>query len=128
MNVLDRHKLGKKAELLACQFLQAKGLRLLQQNYHCYYGEIDLIMQNQDDIVFVEVRCRRRTDYGNAFESISKTKIARLIKTANHFLQMKKWLDKVNSRFDVIAIHPVAGKMQIEWIEHAFSEEINRYL
>jgi putative endonuclease len=120
---IDKKQIGKNAEEEACQFLQSRGFRLLQQNYRCYHGEIDLIMQDGNDIVFVEVRCRRRSDYGNALESINKIKIHKLIKAATHFLQMKKCLHKVNSRFDVIAIHPVAGKMQLEWIKNAFSVE-----
>jgi len=123
MASVNRQQLGKQAELNACQFLQAKGLRLLQQNYHCYYGEIDLIMQDQDDIVFVEVRSRSRSDYGSALESIGQTKIKKLIKAATHFLQKKNWLYQVSSRFDVIAIQTTGGNVQLEWIKNAFSAE-----
>lgn len=93
----------------------------MYKNYRTYHGEIDLIMQDQDDIVFVEVRIRHSVEYGNALESINKNKINKLIKTATHFLQWKKWLYKVNSRFDVIAIQPVKGVMQLEWIKNAFT-------
>src|SRR5205085_4218930 len=99
---VDRRKIGQEAELYACQFLQAKGLVLLEQNYYCRQGEIDLIMQEQDDIVFVEVRRRNRIDYGNALESINKNKMTKLFKAAAHFLQKRGWSYKVNSRFDVI--------------------------
>lgn len=112
---------GKQVELKACEFLQTNGLHLLQQNYQCFFGEIDLIMQDQDDIVFVEVRSRFRIDYGNALESINQYKINKLIKTAKHFLQMKKWLDKKNSRFDIVVVHPIDGKIQLEWIKNAFT-------
>lgn len=112
--------LGKQAELAACSYLEAKGFRLLKKNYRCYLGEIDLIMQDLDDIVFVEVRSRSRFDYGNASESIDKRKKSKLIKTATHFLQTKSWLYKVHSRFDVVAIHYVDNKMNLEWIKNAF--------
>jgi putative endonuclease len=112
---------GQIAEQQACDFLQSQGLHLLEQNYRCYCGEIDLIMQEQKSIVFVEVRSRRRTDYGNAFESVNWSKRKKLIRTATYFLQMKKWLYKVDSRFDIVAIHPVAGKMKLEWIRNAFT-------
>ncbi len=118
--MFNKQKIGQAAERLACEFLQKKGFRLLEENYRCYYGEIDLIMSDQDDIVFVEVRSRRRIDFGNAIDSINANKKEKLLKTATHFLQLKKWLHKVNSRFDVIAIHPIAGKMQLEWIKNAF--------
>jgi len=123
VNVLKRQEIGKRAEQEAKQFLQTKGLCLLTQNYHCYHGEIDLIMRDQDDIVFIEVRSRSRTDYGHASETINKLKKTKLIKTATHFLQKKRWLDKVNSRFDVIAIQFVSGKSQLEWIINAFPVE-----
>ena len=123
MDAHNRQKIGKHAELYACRFLEKQGFRLLEQNYRCYHGEIDLIMLDQEDIVFIEVRSRKSTKYGNALESINRTKIRKIIKTATDYLQKKKLLYKVNSRFDVIAIHPVAGKMQLEWFKNAFSVE-----
>lgn len=123
MDTVNKQQIGKQAEQEACRFLQAKGLRMLVQNYYCYHGEIDLIMQDQDDIVFVEVRKRNRIDYGYAFETVNSRKRKKLIKTAVHFLQRNNWLHKVNSRFDIIAMHPVTGIMQIEWIKNAFFVE-----
>jgi putative endonuclease len=120
MDACNRQQKGRRAEEAACAFLQDKGFHLLQQNYRCYYGEIDLIMQDGEDIVFVEVRSRSRTDYGHAGESINKNKQMKLVKTATHFLQKKGCLYKVNSRFDVIAIHVAAGNMQLEWFKNAF--------
>ncbi len=120
---INRQQIGKDAEHYACEYLQTKGLGLIIRNYHCYHGEIDLIMQDKDDIVFVEVRSRSRSDYGSALESINKSKQKKLIKTAIHFLQCKKWLHRVNSRFDVIAIQLNNGSRQLDWIKNAFSVE-----
>lgn len=111
---------GRLAEDAACAFLEVQGLKLIERNYRSRHGEIDLIMRDRDDIVFVEVRSRRRIDYGTALESITKTKINKIVKAATHFLQMSKCLYKVNSRFDFIIIQPNAGKMQLEWIKNAF--------
>ncbi len=111
---------GQRAESQASEFLQVKGFRLLEKNYHSRYGEIDLIMQDKDDIVFVEVRARSSVEFGNALESITRSKMQKLVITAKHFLQMKKWLYTVNSRFDVVVIHPVDNKLQLEWIKNAF--------
>jgi putative endonuclease len=118
---INRKEIGKQAEYHACVFLQKQGLSLLDQNYNCRHGEIDLIMLDQDDIVFVEVRSRSRRDYGGAAESINKKKQLKLIKTATHFLQKRKCLYKVSSRFDVIAIQWTADDWQLEWIKNAFS-------
>lgn len=120
MDVFNRQQRGKQAEDEACRFLESKNMRLLQPNYRCYFGEIDLIMLDREDIVFVEVRSKSRTDYGSASESINHNKKIKLVKTATHFLQMKKWVDKVNSRFDVIAIHFIDGKRELEWFKNAF--------
>lgn len=113
---------GSLAEQLACQFLQKKGLGLLQKNYRCFHGEIDLIMRDQDIIVFVEVRSRSGSDFGNALESINYPKIKKVIKAATHYLQRKNWLDNIQSRFDVVAIQSNIGKIiQFEWIKNAFA-------
>jgi len=117
MNKLDT---GKRAEHLACQFLQEKGLKFLQQNYRCHHGEIDLIMQDREDIVFVEVRSRNHMEYGSALESISQSKIKKLIRTATHYLQRTNCLYKVTSRFDIIAIDLINGALHPEWIKNAF--------
>ncbi len=113
--------MGKQAEQKACQFLQSQGLELLEQNYRCFQGEIDLIMQDKHSIVFVEVRWRSRVDYGTALESVNTRKQNKLIKAAAHFLQKKKWLYQVNSRFDIIGIHFLSGKSEFEWVKNAFS-------
>ena len=112
---------GSATERAACRFLEMKGLKLIMQNYSCKVGEIDLIMQDQDHIVFVEVRGRHRIDYGNAFESIIPAKQKKLIRAATCFLQWKKCLYTVNSRFDIVALHPVNGQLTIEWIKNAFT-------
>jgi len=115
----SKQRIGQKAEDQACVYLQRQGLRLLQKNYRSYHGEIDLIMQDRHDVVFVEVRSRNRIDYGNALESINKNKRRKIIKTALRFLQEKHLLDKVNCRFDVIAM----GSGNLTWIKNAFSLE-----
>lgn len=116
---MTSRNIGQKAEVSACQFLQTKGLRLLERNYNCIFGELDLIMRDKDDIVFVEVRKRDNADFATALESISPPKRKKIIKSAAHFLQKMNWYDKVPCRFDVIAIH----LDQIEWIKNAFYVE-----
>jgi putative endonuclease len=123
MTPINRQEIGNQAEQQAHLFLQAQGFSLIVQNYRSRYGEIDLIMRDRDDIVFIEVRSRSRLDYGHPAETINKRKQQKLIKTAIDFLQKKEWLYKVNCRFDVIAIHLEASQWQIEWFKNAFSTE-----
>ena len=111
---------GQRAEENAYQYLRAQGLKLITRNYRCFSGEIDLIMQDNDYLVFVEVRSRNRTDYGTACESVTWKKQSKIIKTAMYFLQQKKEWHTLHLRFDIIGI----SANQIEWIKDAFSADI----
>lgn len=111
--------LGFASEQQACNFLKTKGLRLVAQNYRCSFGEIDLIMQDNDVLVFIEVRLRNHKEYGNALESIDSRKQQKLLKSAMHYLQKHHLLDEVDCRFDVIGF----SNNTIEWIKDAFSYE-----
>lgn len=114
--------IGNRAEDYALKFLTHKGLRLLERNYTCYSGEIDLIMRDVEHIVFVEVRCRKRSAYGDAADSITPGKIKKLVRAATHYLQLHRCLYKVHSRFDVIAIDFTKTKKSIQWIKNAFAD------
>ena len=113
--------IGFRAEDEAQQYLIDQGMHLIDKNFKCFLGEIDLIMQDQHQIVFVEVRYRSRQCYGSALESITPAKIKKIIRTATIFLQFKKWLHRVSSRFDVIAIDNTKDGRKITWIRHAFT-------
>lgn len=111
---------GIETEALACQYLQAKGLRLLTQNYQCKLGEIDLICHDGTSIVFVEVRFRSSVLYGHPAESVTRHKQRKLIKTARYFLYKHPQFANQPCRFDVIAITLKSSDPQIEWIQNAF--------
>ncbi len=112
------HQEGQAAELDACAYLQNHGLTLIESNFRCPCGEIDLIMRDGDEVVFVEVRLRRQEYLGSAIESVTPSKQRKLIRTATLYLQKKQWLDRVNCRFDVIGIDE---QNQFDWIKNAFS-------
>lgn len=120
---MEKKLSGKFAEQRACEYLIQQGMTLVQQNYYSPFGEIDLILKDQNDIVFVEVRSRGREDYGAAKETITYAKRKKLIKTGLHFLQKHQWLYKVNSRFDVVALQFTKNQMELEWIKNAFWAE-----
>ena len=109
---------GKKAEDLACCYLQQQGLTLVTRNYHCRHGELDLIMLDDDIVVFVEVRLRNNQRYGSALESIDAHKRRKLIFTANHYLQQETQLPA--TRFDVITLN---DDNTLEWFYDAFSAD-----
>jgi putative endonuclease len=112
---MRRQARGRIAEERACAFLEAKGLRLLERNYRCRYGEIDLIMRDGELLVFVEVRLRRNPNFGGALMSIDHLKRARLTACAQHYLKSRPRISA--ARFDVIAID--AGD-HIQWVRNTF--------
>lgn len=112
--------MGQKAEEHACNYLQKHGLRLQQRNYACRLGEIDLIMRDKEQLVFVEVRYRKNNNYGSAAASIGNTKQIKIIRTASYYLASIKQYDKIPCRFDVIAISAENHKPTISWIKNAF--------
>ena len=115
-----KKQLGNRAEHQAALYLsEQQQMVVIEKNYRSQLGEIDLIMRDQEDIVFVEVRSRTHSTQ-NPVESINKTKQKKIMRTAVHFLQHKKWLHKVNYRFDIISIL----NDDIEWIKNAFVSEI----
>lgn len=116
----DRAALGREAESLACRHLEQAGLSLLERNYRCRLGELDIIMRQGETLVFVEVRYRGPGALVDAATSVDRRKQTRLVATAQHYLQQYPHLASLPCRFDVIAIATVAGQMQVEWITHAF--------
>ncbi|MEO5702606.1 MAG: YraN family protein [Gammaproteobacteria bacterium] len=111
---------GQQAEEFACRYLQAHGLQLVECNYRCSHGEIDLVMQDGQSTVFVEVRYRRSQRFGGGIESVDYHKQSRLIATALHYLQHNKKAARQPSRFDVIAMEPGLQQDQVQWIKDAF--------
>lgn len=108
---------GRAAEERALEFLRQEGLRLLARNYRARGGEIDLVMQQADTLIFVEVRYRRSERFGTAAESVTAAKQRKLLDTAGRFLQERR-LD-VPCRFDVVGISGQEAS-KIEWIKDAF--------
>ncbi len=116
-------QIGNAAESLACDYLQQRGLKLITRNYHAPFGELDLIMREHDQIVFVEVRFRRHNRYGSGADSVTANKQDKLIKTALYYLQQHPKQAKYPLRFDVISVSAADGQTDVEWIKDAFQAE-----
>lgn len=117
-------EIGSNAEGIAAEYLKKQGLILIASNYHSRMGEVDLIMQEDETVVFVEVRYRTSKKYGEAVETITYTKQNKIIKTAERFLQEKKWNERYPCRFDVVTIEPSHGEgTSINWLKNAFQVE-----
>ena len=114
---------GKHAEDLACQYLHQQGLRLLERNFTTRFGEIDLIMRDQDTTVFVEVRYRRHSGIVDPLSSVDQRKQHKLIRTAQSYLQQRTNYSLSPARFDVIAITDHGAQAKIQWIKNAFEAQ-----
>lgn len=108
---------GMAAEQRARDFLIAQGLHWVESNYRCRWGEIDLIMQEQDFLVFVEVRVRSSMQFGGAIASVNYFKQQKLVKTAAHYLLIRKKYNKQPVRFDILGFE--GKEQQIAWIRNA---------
>ena len=109
---------GQAAEDIAAAWLQKKGLRLLERNFRCKAGEIDLILRDGATLVFAEVRYRGSAAFGGAAASIDAKKRHRILTAARYYL-----MDKPDQacRFDVIALDRL-DPAAVEWLRDAFGE------
>jgi putative endonuclease len=119
----ERKTLGDLGEQLAKNYLKKKGYKLIEANYRCHSGEIDIIARHKDCLVFMEVRTKSTTDYGTPEESLSATKQRHMIKSAYHYLQNHRNLPE-NWRVDLVAVELDAlNKLKrIEILENVLEE------
>jgi putative endonuclease len=111
-------QIGQQAEKMACQYLKNRGFKLLFRNYRCKMGEIDLIMKDHHELVFIEVRYRRTLYYGASLESINYTKQMKLIRTANFYLLTTR-SNTHHTRFDVVGIDHCKNQYHIHYLKNA---------
>ena len=105
-----KKELGNEGEEQACKFLEGKRYKIIERNFNCNFGEIDIIAQDKKELVFVEVKTRTNTDYGLPSEAVTKKKINHLLKTISYYLYIKKITNK-NIRIDVIEIYKSENKI-----------------
>jgi putative endonuclease len=120
---VKRRETGVLGEKLARDFLRKRGYRILEANYRCPRGEVDLIAEDKDSLVFIEVRTKRSRDFGTPEESITPAKMERLRTVAAHYRQTHHDLPPM-WRIDVVAVEMgQRGKpSRIELIENAVGE------
>ena len=111
---------GRDAERLALEMLEAKGLRLLERNYLCPLGELDLVLLDGPTLVVAEVRYRKDASRGTPAETVGPEKQRKLILATRHFLSRHAELRRKPLRFDVVAVTDDAGEAAVEWIRDAF--------
>lgn len=120
-----RAERGRWAEEVAAAFLHGRGLRTLNRNYRCRWGEIDLVMDDHKALVFVEVRYRGPTSLVSGADSVDERKQRKLISAAEHFLQANPRFAERRCRFDVVSIAAAPPgnserRPRVDWIRDAF--------
>lgn len=98
-----RQLLGKKGELEAGKFLTAQGYKIIERNFRCHFGEIDIIASDQSVIVFIEVKTRSNNTFGSAASAVTIRKQQQISRVAQHYL-IKKNMTNYDARFDVIEV------------------------
>lgn len=101
----EKIRLGKNGEEKSIRFLQQQEYKILKRNYRCRLGEIDIIAQDKDYIVFVEVKTRKTKNYGLPEEAVTHHKQRQIEKVALHWLKTSKFKHP-NLRFDVVSVTP----------------------
>ncbi len=112
---------GRRAEVAALKFLQHEGLLLVDRNFRCRLGEVDLVMLDHGCLVFIEVRYRSERCFTSAALSVTRQKQTRIALTAEFFLCKQPALSNHPVRFDVVAFDGgETGPSTIQWIRDAF--------
>lgn len=110
------HELGKEGEIEAEQYLISKGYRIIEKNFSCKRGEIDIVALEKNELVFCEVKTRTSIEYGLPSEAVTKKKLEHILKTAEFYLYTRN-LEKEFVRIDVIEIYANRQKNRINHIK-----------
>jgi len=111
----QRINLGRRGEKISVEFLRKQGYKIMDRNYRCPQGEIDIVAKDKDVLCFVEVKTRRTEKYGLPAEAVDWHKQKKLARTALTYLKEKN-ISQQDLRFDVISVYPD----HIEIIKDAF--------
>lgn len=109
--------IGSEIESAACKWLEQQGLAIVERNYRCKLGEIDIVAREGDTIIFIEVRKRSHPGFGDGFSSVDYRKQQKLLRTARRYLQERKYFDQYPCRFDIVSARSAT---QLEWLRDAF--------
>ncbi len=119
MKGADRIRTGKKGEDIAVAYLKKEGYEVLERNYRCLFGEVDIIAKDGDTIVFVEVKSRRSEQFGVPQMAVGMEKQKKLSRISMKYLEDRN-LYPCNARFDVVAVKIFPEGGGVELIQNAF--------
>lgn len=116
MKIHIKKQFGNAGENLATEYLQKQVYTILEKNFYCKQGEIDIIAKDKNEIVFIEVKSRSNIVFGLPSEAVTKQKMKHILKTARYFLYKNKMINEY-IRFDVVEILIKSGKFNINHIK-----------
>ena len=114
-----RIDIGKRGETLAISFLKKNGYRIIESNFRCRYGEIDIVAQDGKTVAFIEVKTKTSNRFGSPTQAVDSRKQRQVSKTALAYISQKR-LTKYSARFDVVGINIKGSNSEIELIKNAF--------
>lgn len=117
-----KKKIGKLGEELATKYLIEQGYEIIEKNFECKIGEIDIIAKDKDEIVFIEVKSRKVLVYGDPVDAVDTIKKKHIYRTAQYFLLIHNALE-VFTRIDVIEVYMMNGKYRINHIKKAIIDK-----
>ncbi|MGI5900954.1 MAG: YraN family protein [Desulfitobacteriia bacterium] len=118
---LNKVELGKYGEDLAAEYLEKNGLRIVERNFRCPRGEIDIIAKDRQVLVFIEVRARTGGRDGSAEESIDYRKLARLKLLSSHYLMARRYKELPLIRIDAVTVYFTEQGKEINWLKNITS-------
>ncbi len=114
----ESKELGNEGEMIASQYLKQLGMEIVERNFQCKMGEIDIIAKDQDELVFVEVKTRSPSSYGRPAEAVNQKKKNHIYHVAEYFLMINH-IEDVFCRIDVVEIYYYQKTYSINYIKNA---------
>ena len=119
------HETGKRGEEITCDFIQKRGMEIIERNYLCKIGEIDIIAKDKEELVFIEVKTRSQEQFGLPSEAVGDTKKKHIYRVAEYYL-MKHQLENVYCRLDVVEVYLYEQNYQINYIKNSILDRPSR--
>lgn len=118
----ERHETGKIGENISVRYLEQRGYIIVERNFECNQGEIDIIARDKEELVFIEVKTRSSALYGLPKEAVDKTKKKHIYRSAEYYVYAKH-LENESIRIDVIEVYKKQGKFMVYHIKQAITEK-----
>ena len=115
----EKITIGKEGEKIAAAYLKKNGYEIIEINFRCPIGEIDIVAKEKNDLVFVEVKTRKSIELGYPEQAVGMRKQKKMSQLALWYMQKRKIAD-TNARFDVVAITLIPEKNEVKLIKNAF--------